>query len=82
MGIMVRGSETAKRLSYCLREDAPRKDRQSAENEIASALRRDGGDIAKASARLGVGRATLHRWVDASAFLQRELDTARKKGPH
>lgn len=78
---MVRGSDTANRLAYSLKESAPKDVRQKALAEIASALERYEGDVSGTADRLGVGRATLNRWISAHAYLQRALDRARRQRP-
>jgi transcriptional regulator with PAS, ATPase and Fis domain len=55
--------------------------RQRALVEIGSALRRHGGDVSGTADYLEVGRATLHRWLKAEAYLQRVLESARVRGP-
>jgi transcriptional regulator with PAS, ATPase and Fis domain len=77
----VRGSDTAIRLSYSMKETAPKEVRQAAMVEISSALRRYGGDVSGTAERLGIGRATLNRWISEHAYLKRALDNARREGP-
>jgi hypothetical protein len=77
---MVRGSDTAIRLTYSMKEGAPKRVRQAAEHEIGSALLRHAGDVSKAAGYLGVGRSTLNRWIAGNAFLQRQLAKARREG--
>lgn len=78
---MVRGSDTALRLTFSLKKDAPKEFRQKAENEVASAIRFCGGDVSATAVKLGVSRATLNRWISDSAFLKREVAKARRDGP-
>jgi len=78
---MVRGSDTAIRLSYSMRATAPKAVREMAMREIGSAFLRFGGDVSQASKYLGIGRATLHRWLKEHAYLRKLLESARTHGP-
>lgn len=80
--LMVRGSDTAVRLSYSLKPSAPKEARDAAQREIDSALRRTGGDVSKTAEALGVGRVTLHRWISEYPRLKKALEVARRDGPH
>lgn len=79
---MVRGSDTALRLSYSLKPSAPKDAQAAALRELDSALRRTGGDVSKTAEYLGVGRVTLHRWIKEYPRLQKALEVARRDGPH
>jgi DNA-binding NtrC family response regulator len=78
---MVRGSDTAIRISYGLKKSAPKAAHTAALREIASALRNFGGDISKTAEKLGVGRVTLHRWIAEHSYLGQVLKSARIRGP-
>lgn len=78
---MVRGSDTANRLTYALKESAPKDVRQKAMAEIGSAMLSCNGDVSRTAEYLGIGRATLNRWIDTYPYLKKSLDHARRVGP-
>ena len=55
--------------------------RRNAENHIFSVLLRHAGNVSTAAVELGVGRATLNRWIASNDVLARHLESARKNGP-
>jgi len=55
--------------------------RRNAENHIYSVLLRHSGNVSTAAHELGVGRATLNRWIASNDLLARYLESARKSGP-
>jgi transcriptional regulator with PAS, ATPase and Fis domain len=54
--------------------------RHYAQNHIKSALMRSAGNVAGAADALGVGRATLNRWLATNDVLAHALENARKRG--
>lgn len=78
---MVRGSDTAVRLSYSMKKTAPKEVRQHAMTEIGSALLKHAGDVSATAGYLGVGRSTLNRWIAEYPYLQKSLEVARRIGP-
>ena len=78
---VTRGSDTANRLSYALKKTAPKEARSSALNEIGSAMLRHAGNLSATAEYLGIGRATLNRWVEEYAILRKHLEVARRDGP-
>jgi len=58
------------------RDDA----RHYAQNHIKSALMRAAGNVASAAEYLGVGRATLNRWIATNDYLAHAVENARKRG--
>ena len=81
MASMTRGSDTALRLTFALRASAPKDVRARALSEIGSAFLRFGGDVKAAAEHLGIGRATLNRWLTEYAILRKHLEVARRDGP-
>lgn len=78
---MVRGSPAALKLSYRMKDDSPKAERDGAMRNIASAMTRHAGDVTKTAKELGVGRATLHRWIVKYPYLLKSLEHARRHGP-
>lgn len=78
---MTRGSDTAVRLAFSLKQSAPKAARDLALGEIDSALLRHGGNLTETAKYLGVGRSTLNRWISEHTKLQLAVKSARKHGP-
>jgi transcriptional regulator with PAS, ATPase and Fis domain len=53
--------------------------RWDAERQIFKVIRRHAGNVSTAALELGVGRATLNRWIASNELLARHVEIARKK---
>jgi transcriptional regulator of acetoin/glycerol metabolism len=71
---------SARFLTESLKLPSGYRARREAENHIYDGLVRRAGNISTAAVELGVGRATLNRWIASNDFLAKHLQTARKSG--
>lgn len=67
----------ARFLTESLRLPASNEARKRAEAHIGAALQANGGNVLRTAERLGVGRATLNRWIATNASVCRALERAR-----
>jgi transcriptional regulator with PAS, ATPase and Fis domain len=72
---------TARFLTESLKLVKGDESRVKAEHHIASVLLRHAGNVSGAAQEMGVGRATLNRWIASNAYVAKSLDSARKWGP-
>jgi transcriptional regulator with PAS, ATPase and Fis domain len=71
----------ARLLTENLKPDAPKEFRELAQKHVASVLLRHAGNVSIAAKEMGVGRATLNRWIELNPYLAKSLESARSWGP-
>jgi len=72
---------SARFLTESLKLPKGEEPRAYAESHIGSVLLRHAGNVSTAATELGVGRATLNRWIASNAYIAKQLESARRYGP-
>jgi transcriptional regulator with PAS, ATPase and Fis domain len=71
----------ARFLTESLKLESGNEARVYAQTHIASVLLRHAGNVSGAADEMGVGRATLNRWIASNSYIAKSLDHARRCGP-